>query len=114
MQPAIQAAALALGLTFRAFPSDALAQEEVVFHDDFSAMKVEMLSAGVIGAEAEYHYVPGTAPHGAWEVSCFRSEGSQRAWRVLRENGFGRKFIYQAHTCSQQESATTHNVLVAG
>lgn len=77
-------------------------------------MKVEMISAGVIGAEAEYHFVPATAPRGNWEVSCFRSEASQRAWRVLREDGFGRKFMYQASTSGQEKSAYTHPILVAG
>jgi rhamnogalacturonan endolyase len=87
---------------------------EVVFHDDFSAMKVGMVSAGVIGAEAEYHYYPETAPHGNWEASCFRSEGSQRAWRVVRQDGFGPKLMYQASTSSRAESAYTHPILVAG
>ncbi|MBI4622375.1 MAG: Gfo/Idh/MocA family oxidoreductase [Verrucomicrobia bacterium] len=67
---------------------------DVVFHDDFSGLKVEMLSAGVIGAEAEYHYVPKTGRQGNWEVSCFRSEASQRAWRVICEGGFGRNLVY--------------------
>ncbi len=88
--------------------------ETTVFHDDFSGLKVEMLSAGVVGAEAEYHYVPKTGRQGNWEISCFRSEASQRAWRVLREDGFGRKFVYQASTSSVAESAYTHPMLVAG
>jgi hypothetical protein len=85
-----------------------------IFHDDFSALKVEMLSAGVVGAEAEYHYVPKTGRQGNWEVSCFRSEASQRAWRVIREDGFGRKFMYQASTSTKEESSYTHPMLVAG
>jgi rhamnogalacturonan endolyase len=89
-------------------------QQETVFHDDFSAMKVGMVSAGVIGAEVEYHYFPQTAPQGNWEVSCFRSEASQRAWRVLREEGFGPKFMYQASASSRVDSATTHPMLIAG
>ena len=88
--------------------------QETVFQDDFSAMKVEMISAGVIGAEVEYHFLPAVAPHGNWEVSCFRSEGSQRAWRVIRENGFGPKLMYQAHSSSGDESSYTHPILVAG
>ena len=87
---------------------------EVVFQDDFSAMNVGMISAGVIGAEVEYHYFPQTAPHGNWEVSCFRSDASQRAWWVLRENGFGAKLIYQASTSSRADSAYTHPMLIAG
>lgn len=92
---------------------EARAAAEVVFHDDFSALKVEMLSAGVIGAEAEYHYVPKTGRQGNWEVSCFRSEASQRAWRVIREGGFGRNLVYQA-SISREDAAYTHPMLVAG
>ena len=77
-------------------------------------MEVGMVSAGVIGAEAEYHYFPETAPHGNWEVSCFRSEASQRAWRVIREDGFGAKLMLQASTSTRAESAYTHPILVAG
>lgn len=73
-----------------------------------------MLSAGVIGAEAEYHYYPATAPRGAWEVSCFKSDASQRAWHVLREGGFGRPYVYQASTSGAHESGYTHPMLVAG
>jgi len=90
------------------------ADTEIVFHDDFSTMEVGMVSAGVIGAEAEYHYLPETAPHGNWEVSCFRSEASQRAWRVIREDGFGAKLMLQASTSTRAESAYTHPILVAG
>jgi hypothetical protein len=86
---------------------------ETVFHDDFSGLKVEMLSAGVVGAEAEYHYVPKTGRQGNWEVSCFRSEASQRAWRVIREGGFGRKLVYQSST-SREDADYTHPMLVAG
>ena len=86
----------------------------VVFHDDFSALKIEMLSAGVIGAEAEYHYVPKTGRQGNWEISCFRSEASQRAWRVIRQDGFGRKLLYQASTSGKEESSYTHPIIVAG
>jgi hypothetical protein len=67
----------------------------------------------VIGAEAEYHYVPKTGRQGNWEVSCFRSEASQRAWRVIREGGFGRKLVYQAST-SREDADYTHPMLVAG
>lgn len=90
------------------------APAETVFHDDFSAMKPEMISAGVLGAEAEYHYYPSLAPHGNWEVATFRNEESQRAWRVIRENGFGRQLMYQAHKASASESAYTHPLLVTG
>jgi len=87
---------------------------EIVFQDDFSAMKVEMISAGVIGAEVEYHYYPETDPHGNWEVASFRNEPSQLAWSVIRDGGFGRKLIYQASTPTKSDSLYTHPMLVAG
>lgn len=106
------------GLFWFAFSTASLAAAataaDIVFHDDFSQLSVEMLSAGVIGAEAEYHYVPKTGRQGNWEVSCFRSEASQRAWRVIREGGFGRKLVYQASTSTPEESSYTHPLLVAG
>ena len=97
-----------------AFNQVSTATQETVFHDNFASMKVEMISAGVIGAEVEYHFLPEVAPRGNWEVSCFLSAGSQRAWRVLREDGFGRKFMYQASTSGREESSYTHPLLIAG
>lgn len=35
------------------------------------------------GVHIEYHYLPAAAPKGNWAVSCFKSDGSQRAWRVV-------------------------------
>ena len=107
------AAFAAAGLFPTAFAASA-EPGEIVFQDDFSGMNVGMISAGVIGAEVEYHYYPQVGRHGNWEVSCFRSEASQRAWRVLRENGFGPKLMYQASSSSRIDSATTHPMLVAG
>ena len=107
-------AATVAGWTSTTVFAAAPASGEIVFQDDFSAMDVGMISAGVIGAEVEYHYYPQVGRHGNWEVSCFRSEASQRAWRVLREDGYGRKFMYQASLSSRLDSATTHPMLVAG
>ena len=43
---------------------------------------------GVVGAHAEYHYLPETTPRGPWAVSTFRSDSeSQLAWRALRVDG---------------------------
>ena len=110
----IVSAAIAAVALFTSTLAAPAGPQETVFHDDFSTMKVGMISAGVIGAEVEYHYFPQTAPQGNWEVSCFRSEASQRAWRVLREDGFGPKLMYQASTSSRVDSATTHPMLIAG
>ena len=62
------------------------AEESIILLDeDFSGLPPGMFSAGVVGAHAEYHYLPQTAPKGHWLVSCFTTRsGSQRAWRVIR------------------------------
>jgi len=80
--------------------------------DDFHALKVGMFSAGVVGAHAEYHYLPETAPKGNWVVSCFRSDGSQRAWRVLIEDGA--HVMCQSYMTSKNERENTHPMIIAG
>lgn len=88
------------------------AEDAVLFQDDFHGMTPGMLSSGVIGAQAEYHYLPATAPRGAWSVSTFRSDGSQRAWWLIEENG--RRLIRQAYTNTDGERAYAHPMIVAG
>ena len=62
-------------------------QNIVVLHDDFTAYRTGIWM-GVIGAEAEYHYLPQTARIGNWGVSTYRSEPeSQRAWRIEESDG---------------------------
>ncbi|MHC4324456.1 MAG: hypothetical protein ACYSUX_09305, partial [Planctomycetota bacterium] len=68
--------------------STVLSGQAVLLDDDFSGLRPGMFSAGVIGAHAEYHYVPETAPKGNWVVSCFTSgTPEQRAWWVTAEDG---------------------------
>ncbi len=56
---------------------------EAVFRDNFAAMPAGIIM-GVVGAEAEYHYLPACAPVAGWSVSAYRSDpGSQRAWRMV-------------------------------
>jgi hypothetical protein len=71
-----------------------------------------MISPGVIGARTEYHYLPVIAPHGNWSVSAFRTDPSQRAWRLIEENG--RRFMWQSFTETDRERPYTHPMLVAG
>ena len=71
-----------------------------------------MISGGVVGAFAEYHNIDATKPKGNWIVSCFKSEGSQRAWKVIEENG--KHVMYQAYTSDNEEIKYTHPVLIAG
>jgi len=57
----------------------------ILLDDDFSTLRPGMFSAGVVGAHMEYHYLPASLGQGNWQVSCFKSVASQRAWRVIRE-----------------------------
>ena len=58
---------------------------ELLLEDGFGQLRPGMFSTGVVGAHTEYHYLPSSAPQGSWAVSSFRSDGSQRAWRVVEE-----------------------------
>ncbi len=66
----------------------------------------------VVGAHTEYHYLPIAAPKGrhGWAVSAFKSNGSQRAWRLIHEEG--EPVMLQADT--HRKNLHTHPVLVAG
>ncbi len=84
----------------------------VLFQDGFSSLAPGMFSPGVVGAHAEYHYLPALAPKGGWVVSAFKSDGSQRAWRVVEHAGS--PAMKQAYTSSAAEKAYTHPILIAG
>ncbi|MCX7723552.1 MAG: hypothetical protein N2379_10935, partial [Verrucomicrobiae bacterium] len=86
--------------------------EQLLFEDGFNSLPPGMFSAGVVGAHAEYHYLPQLAPKGGWAVSCFRSEGSQRAWRVLGEPG--KRYMYQTYLATPAERRFTHPILCGG
>ncbi len=87
------------------------ADEVVLLNEEFDSLSPGMFSPGVVGAHAEYHYLRDTAPKEGWVVSCFTwNVGSQRAWRVIRENG---------DTMMQQvyhspKGAHTHPMVVTG
>jgi hypothetical protein len=85
------------------------ARAAVLLDDDFSQYR-SGLFFGVVGAHAEYHYLPECAPKGNWVVSAFSSDaGSQRAWRVCRD--LGRAVMVQAYENKRKD---THPMLVAG
>src|SRR5580765_1867993 len=86
--------------------------QAVLLDDDYQSMKLEMISSDVVGAHTEYHYLPNAAPKGNWSVSCFRTDPSQRAWRLIEENG--ERFIWQSYTESDRERPYTHPLLIAG
>jgi rhamnogalacturonan endolyase len=89
-----------------------IGRSAVLLDDDYRAMAPGMISAGVIGAHAEYHYLPETAPKGNWVVSAFLTPASQRAWRLIEENG--ERLIWQSYTASESERPYTHPMLIAG
>ncbi len=49
----------------------------VLLDNDFSRLPPRMFSSGVVGAQAEYYFLPAVAQKGNWQVSCFRSDESQ-------------------------------------
>lgn len=92
--------------------SAARSPDVVLLQDDFGALRPGLFSSGVVGAHAEYHYLDATAPQGNWVVSCFRSNGSQRAWRVIRDGvGAG---LAQTYVSTAEEARYTHPLVIAG
>ena len=89
-----------------------LQAQEILLEENFINLKPGMFSSGVVGAHAEYHYIPQTAPQGNWVVSCFRSNGSQRAWRVIQDSN--QTIMYQSYTSTKNEIKYTHPILIAG
>ena len=72
-------ACVVLSLAMAAFPENV-----VLLEDSFAGYPAGPL-LGVVGAHAEYHYLPETTPRGPWAVSTFRSDSeSQLAWRAVR------------------------------
>jgi rhamnogalacturonan endolyase len=84
----------------------------VLLDDDYRALAPGLLSPGVVGAHAEYHYLPETAPKGNWTASAFLTPASQRAWRLIEENG--ERLLWQSYTATENERAYIHPMLTAG
>lgn len=87
-------------------------KEKILLFDDFSTLKTQMISGDVVGAFSEYHNIAATQPKGNWIVSCFKSEGSQRAWKLIVENG--KHIMYQSYASTTEEINYTHPILIAG
>ena len=84
---------------------------EVLLEDEFSGLTPGIFFS-VVGAHTEYHYLPEVAPKGSWAVSCFTSYApSQRAWRVIRENG-AHAMLQSFET--QEKKKYTHPMIIAG
>ena len=109
---AIVAFAVLLAAVVR--PCACAAEDLPLLIDDFSGLTPGMFSGGVVGAMTEYHYLPAAAPKGNWVVSCFRTEGSQRAWRVLADEKTGERFMYQSYTAAPEERTYMHPMVIAG
>jgi len=90
-----------------------VAHGTVLLDDDFSGLAPRMFSSGVVGALAEYHFLPAVAQKGNWQVSCYRGERSQRCWRVIGDGDAGQA-MYQSMTSNTQEAKYTHPMIVAG
>ncbi len=76
--------------------------------DDFRGLRFGLIF-DVVGAHTEYHYLREAAPQGNWAVSAFKSDGSQRAWRLTEEDGT--RVMLQSHN---NRETFTHPMLVAG
>ncbi len=76
--------------------------------DDFRGLRLGLVS-DVVGAHTEYHYLREAAPQGNWAVSAFKSDGSQRAWRLIEEDGT--RVMHQSYN---NRETFTHPMLIAG
>jgi rhamnogalacturonan endolyase len=76
--------------------------------DDFRGLRFGLIF-DVVGAHTEYHYLREAAPQGNWAVSAFKSDGSQRAWRLIEENDT--RVMHQSYS---NRETFTHPMLVAG
>jgi hypothetical protein len=79
-----------------------------LLRDDFRGLRFGLIF-DVVGAHTEYHYLREAAPQGSWAVSAFKSDGSQRAWRLIEEDGT--RVMLQSHN---NRETFTHPMLVAG
>ena len=107
--------AILLGLAVGVCPpggAESLDEEQaVLLTDDFSGLEPGMFSSDVVGAHAEYHYLKALAPKGNWHVTCFKSEQSQRAWRVIREDGV---WMMEEVFPRDKKLLHVHHMIVAG
>jgi hypothetical protein len=103
------AAIMILALAPWVHGADERGATEVLLDDGFDALKSGLFSS-VLGAHAEYHYLPEVAPKGNWVVSAFASDvGSERAWKVQRENGDA--LLVQTY---RNKAVHTHPIVIAG
>ena len=96
-----------LGLHAAELPKEG--DSAVLFEDGFGALRSGSLGS-VLGAHAEYHYLPETGPKGNWAISTFSSSGlSQRAWRAAQHDG--KPVLLQTY---ENKLTHTHPMVVGG
>jgi len=100
--------ALVFSLVFCVGCSNPQMSVTFLLKDDFNSLK-SGLFFDVVGAHAEYHYLPQVSPRGNWVVSSYKSDESQRAWRVIEENGA--KIMFQS---SRSKQGYYHPMIIAG
>ena len=84
----IQRSLLGIILVTHLLCNGVIAEEAPVslLDEKFSEFRAGLLMDAV-GAHTEYHYLSHASQRGPWAVSAFKSNGSQRAWRVIEEDG---------------------------
>jgi len=88
--------------------------EKVLLEDGFDGLRSGPMFS-VVGAHAEYHYLPEIAPKGNWAVTTFNSDApSQLAWNVRRESGDAVMVQQYDSKSTAKKSRHTHPMLVAG
>lgn len=81
----------------------------LLLEDNFAALKPGLFF-DVVGAHTEYHYLSETAGQGNWAVTSYKSDQSQRAWRVITENGSN----LMQQVSKNEPNSYTHPMLAAG
>ncbi len=106
----IKSAAVALCVVAAHAAEPAASQKSVLlFEDGFGQLRSGSLGS-VLGAHAEYHYLPETGPKGNWFITTFSSSGaSQHAWRGARHND--NPVLLQTY---QNNLKHTHPMVVGG
>jgi len=80
-----------------------------LFEDGFGQMRTGSLGS-VLGAHAEYHYLPEVGPKGNWWISTFTGSGlAQRAWRIARHNDL--PVLLQTY---ENKAVHTHPMVIGG
>lgn len=87
-----------------------LSKEDVILLDEDFRQFTAGNFFSVVGAHAEYHYLPETAPKKGWVVSAYTSDpASQLAWKVVDYQG--ERVMMQTYRNKRRD---THPMIIAG